>query len=39
MLADLTVLDRDIFAIEPHAIRETRAIATVVDGIFVHRAF
>jgi predicted amidohydrolase YtcJ len=39
MLADLTVLDRDIFAIEPHAIRETRASATVVDGVFVHRAF
>jgi hypothetical protein len=39
MLADLTVLDRDIFAIEPHAICETRAIATVVDGVFVHRAF
>ncbi|MCX7040828.1 MAG: amidohydrolase [Spirochaetes bacterium] len=39
MLADLTVLDRDIFAIEPHAIRETKVSATVVDGIFVHRAF
>ncbi len=39
MLADLTVLDQDIFSIEPHAIRETRVSATVVDGIFVHRAF
>ncbi len=39
MLADLTVLDRDIFVVEPHAIRETTAVATVADGTFVHRAF
>ena len=39
MLADLTVVDSDVFAIEPHAIRETKVIATVVGGMFVHRAF
>jgi hypothetical protein len=39
MLADLTVFDRDIFAIEPQAMRETKVSATVVGGMFVYRAF
>jgi predicted amidohydrolase YtcJ len=39
MLADLTVLDRDIFAIDPHGIREAAASATIVGGRFVHQQF
>ncbi|MGA2478694.1 MAG: amidohydrolase [Spirochaetia bacterium] len=31
-LADLTVLDRDIYSIEPHEIRGTRAAAVMVGG-------
>ncbi len=34
--ADLTVLDRDIYAVDPHEIREARAAATIVGGRFVH---
>lgn len=39
MLADLTILDRDIFAIDGHEIREVVPVATVVGGRFVYRAF
>jgi predicted amidohydrolase YtcJ len=38
-LADLIVLDRDIFTIEPMAIADTQVLATMIDGQFVHRAF
>ncbi len=38
-LADLIVLDRDIFTIEPMAIADTQVLATMIDGRFVHRAF
>ena len=31
-LADLVVLDRDIFTIDPMEIAETHAIATMLDG-------
>ncbi len=37
-LADLTVLDRDIFSIDPHEIRNTRVSATVVGGKLVYSA-
>ena len=39
MRADFTVLDRDIFAIDPHEIREARAAASIVGGRFVYRSF
>ncbi len=39
MRADFTVLDRDIFSIDPHEIREVRAAATLVDGSMVYRSF
>jgi predicted amidohydrolase YtcJ len=39
MLADLTVLDTDIFRIDPHEIRSARAAGTLVGGRFVHRSF
>jgi predicted amidohydrolase YtcJ len=39
MRGDFTVLDRDIFAIDPHGIVEARAAATIVDGRLVYRAF
>ncbi len=35
-LADLTVLDQDIYAIDPHEIRRVKAAATIVGGRFVH---
>jgi predicted amidohydrolase YtcJ len=35
-LADLVVLSRDIFAIDPVAILETEVVATMVDGEFVY---
>ncbi len=35
--ADLTILDQDIFAIDPAAILNTRVLATVVAGRFVWR--
>ena len=38
-LADLTVLDRDIFSIDPHEIRNTKVSATMVGGTFVYRNF
>jgi predicted amidohydrolase YtcJ len=38
-LADLIVLDRDIYTVEPMAIAGTRVVATVIDGRFVHREF
>jgi len=36
-LADLIVLDRDIFTIEPMAIADTQVLATMIDGRFVLR--
>jgi predicted amidohydrolase YtcJ len=36
--ADMTVIDRDIFAIEPHLIADTRVLMTVVDGQIVFEA-
>ena len=36
-LADLTIFDRDIFAIEAEELLETRVAATIVDGVFRHR--
>jgi predicted amidohydrolase YtcJ len=35
-LADLVVLDRDIFQIDPAQIRETEVVATMLDGDFVY---
>ncbi len=37
-LADLTVLDRDIFSIDPHEIRTTKVSATMVGGRLVYNA-
>ncbi len=37
-LADLTVLDRDVFAVSADDIRGTSAELTVVDGVVVHAA-
>jgi predicted amidohydrolase YtcJ len=37
-LADLTVLDRDIFSIDPHEIRNTKVSATMVGGRLVYSA-
>jgi predicted amidohydrolase YtcJ len=37
-LADLVVLDRDIFAVDPTEILETRVLGTVVGGTFVFRS-
>ncbi len=34
--ADLTVLDQDIFSIDPHEIRSVQVRATMVGGAFVH---
>jgi hypothetical protein len=36
-LADLIVLDRDIFTIDPMEIAETQVLATMIDGQFVWR--
>ena len=36
--ADLTILDRDLFAVEPAAILDIRATATIIDGEVVYRA-
>ncbi len=36
MLADLVLLDRDITAVEPETIPETRVLATIVGGRMVH---
>jgi predicted amidohydrolase YtcJ len=37
MLADLVVLDRDPFAIEPAELREIQVVATMVGGRWVHQ--
>jgi predicted amidohydrolase YtcJ len=37
-LADLAVLSQDILAVPPDAIRNTKALLTVVGGKFVHRS-
>ena len=37
-LADLVVLDRDIFAIQPSSVPETKVVMTVFDGRLVHRS-
>ncbi len=34
---DLVVLDRDIFALSPHAVGETRVLLTLLEGKEVHR--
>jgi predicted amidohydrolase YtcJ len=39
MLADLIVVDRDIFSVEPMAIRETQVLGTMVGAEWKHRAF
>ncbi len=39
MRADFTILDKDIFSIDPHGIRQVQAAATVVGGRFVYRSF
>lgn len=36
MLADIAVLDRDIFTVEPDAIKDTRVTATILDGRVVY---
>jgi predicted amidohydrolase YtcJ len=38
-LADLVVLDQDIFECEPMAILETNVVGTMVGGEWVHRVF
>ncbi len=38
-LADLIVLDRDIFTVDPMEIAETKVLATMIDGQFVWRDF
>jgi hypothetical protein len=38
-LADLVVLDRDIFTVDPMEIAETQVSATMIDGQFVWRNF
>jgi len=38
MLADFVILDRDITALPPQAIRDTRILKTVVGGTLVHDA-
>jgi predicted amidohydrolase YtcJ len=37
-LADLVVLDRDIFTVEPMAIRDTVVLGTMVGGQWRYRA-
>ena len=37
-LADLVVLSQDILAVPPDAIRDTKAMLTVLGGQIVHRA-
>ena len=37
-LADITVLDRDLFAIDPDEIKDTRVLYTIVDGRVVYAA-
>lgn len=38
-LADLTIFDRDLFAIDPEEIRQTKVIGTMVGGVFRYRSF
>jgi predicted amidohydrolase YtcJ len=38
-LADLVVVDRDIFACDPMAIRETQVLGTLIGAEWKHRAF
>lgn len=38
MLADLVVLDRDLLAVDPGALRDVRVVATVVGGKIMHEA-
>jgi predicted amidohydrolase YtcJ len=38
MLADLVVLDHDLFAIAPDRIKDVRALLTVIGGRLVHAA-
>jgi predicted amidohydrolase YtcJ len=35
-LADLVILDKDIFTINPHEIKETKVLATIVGGRVIH---
>jgi len=37
-LADLTIVDRDLFTCDPMAIREAKVLGTMVGGVFRHRA-
>ena len=36
-LADLTIFDRDLFAVPAHELLETQIAATIVDGVFRYR--
>ena len=36
-LADLVVLDQDLFTIAPEAIRQTKVVATMVNGRWVYQ--
>ena len=36
--ADLIVLDRDVFSVDPHEIGETEVLLTLLAGQAVHRA-
>jgi predicted amidohydrolase YtcJ len=38
-LADLVVVDRDLWAVDPMDIRETRVLGTLVDGRWQYRDF
>ncbi|NDJ77238.1 MAG: amidohydrolase family protein, partial [Chloroflexi bacterium] len=38
-LADLVVLDRDLFTIDPDEILETQVLGTMIDGAWKFRAF
>jgi len=38
-LADLIVIDRDIYSIDPMAIAETQVLGTLIDGKWMYRAF
>lgn len=37
--ADLTIYDRDLFAVTDEALLDVRVEGTVITGIFRHRAF
>jgi predicted amidohydrolase YtcJ len=37
-LADMTILDKDIFSIDPMDILKTEVLGTIVDGKFVWRS-